>query len=179
MGIHPYPTELETVTTVKGCVELRVAPIRPEDATLERAFVDGLSEQSRYFRFMQHLPSLTPQMLARFTQVDYDRELALVALDDSSGTESIVAVVRYVANWDKESAEYAIALADAWQGRGLGYAMMKMLIERAHQRGFKRLVGSVLAINQAMLGVVKALGFVAQHDPDDRELMIVTLELAP
>jgi acetyltransferase len=155
-----------------------VRPIRPEDAEMEQTFVGGLSQQTRYFRFMQHLPSLTPQMLARFTQVDYDRELALVALDDSSGTDSIIAVVRYVANWDKESAEYAIVLADAWQGRGLGYAMMKMLIECARRRGFKRLVGSVLAINRAMLGVDKALGFVVQADPEDRELMIVTLELA-
>jgi len=179
MAIHPYPMELETEIKLRSGKSLRVRPIRPEDAEMEQAFVGGLSEQSRYFRFMQHLPSLTPQMLARFTQVDYDRELALVALDDSSGTESIVAVVRYVANWDKESAEYAIALADAWQGRGLGYAMMKMLIECARRRGFKRLVGSVLAINQSMLGVVEALGFVSQHGPDDRELMIVTLELAP
>src|SRR5450432_836792 len=179
MAIHPYPMELETEITLKDGVTLRVRPIRPEDAEMEQAFGGGLSEQSRYFRFMQHLPTLTPQMLARFTQVDYDRELALVALDDSSGTESIIAVVRYVANWDRESAEYAIVLADAWQGRGLGYAMMKMLIECARRRGFKRLVGSVLAINQAMLGVAKALGFVAQLDPDDRELMIVTLELSP
>ena len=63
------------------------------------------------------------------------------------------------------------------QGRGLGYAMMNMLIECARRRGFKRLVGSVLAINQSMLGLAKALGFVAQADPDDRELVIVTLEL--
>jgi acetyltransferase len=179
MAIHPYPMELETELKLKGGATLRVRPIRPEDAEMEQAFVGGLGEQSRYFRFMQHLPSLTPQMLARFTQVDYDRELALVALDDSSGTESIIAVARYVGYWDNESAEYAIVLADAWQGRGLGYAMMNMLIECARKRGFKRLVGSVLAINQSMLGVARALGFVAEPDPDDRELMIVTLELKP
>ncbi len=179
MAIHPYPVELETEIKLKSGETLRVRPIRPEDAEMEQKFVGGLSEQSRYFRFLQHLPSLTPQMLARFTQVDYDRELALVALDDSAGTESIVGVARFVANWDKESAEYAIALADAWQGRGLGHAMMKMLIECARRRGFKRLVGSVLGINQPMLGLDKALGFVVQPDPDDRELMLVTLELKP
>src|SRR5258705_3753849 len=179
MAIHPYPMELETEIKLKSGETLRVRPIRPEDAEMEQKFVGGLSEQSRYFRFLQHLPSLTPQMLARFTQVDYDRELALVALDESAGTESIVAVARYRATWDKENAEYAITLADAWQGRGLGYAMMKMLIECARRRGFKRLVGSVLVINQAMLGLDKALGFVAEHDPDDRELMIGTFELAP
>ncbi len=179
MAIHPYPIELETEITLKSGVALRVRPIRPEDAAMEEAFVGAMSEQSRYFRFMQHLRTLTPQMLARFTQVDYDRELALVALDDSSGTECIIAVARYVANWDKESAEFAIALADAWQGRGLGYAMMKMLIECARRRGFKRLVGSVLVINQAMLDLAEGLGFVAESDPDDRGQLIVTLELAP
>jgi acetyltransferase len=179
MAIHPYPVELETEIRLKDGVVLPVRPIRPEDAQMEQAFVGALSEQSRYYRFMQHLPSLTPQMLARFTQVDYDRELALVALDDSSGTERIVAVARYVANWDKESAEFAIALADAWQGRGLGYAMMKMLIGCARERGFKRLIGSVLSVNQAMLGLARALGFVVDSDPEDRGLMIVTLELPP
>ncbi len=179
MAIHPYPIELETEIRLKGGVSLRVRPIQPEDATMEQAFVGALSEQSRYYRFMQHLPSLTPQMLARFTQVDYDRELALVALDDASGTDHIVGVVRYVANWDKESAEFAITIADAWQGRGLGYAMMKMLIECARRRGFKRLVGSVLAINRSMQGLAVALGFVVQPDPDDREQVIATLELTP
>jgi acetyltransferase len=179
MAIHPYPIELETEIRLKDGVVLPVRPIRPEDAQMEQAFVGALSEQSRYYRFMQHLPSLTPQMLARFTQVDYDRELALVALDDSSGTECIVAVARYVANLDKESAEFAIVLADAWQGRGLGAAMMKMLIGRARARGFKRLIGSVLAVNQAMIGLARALGFAVRSDPDDGELMIVTLELPP
>jgi acetyltransferase len=179
MAIHPYPSELETEIKLKSGVTLRVRPIRPEDAAMEEAFVGAMSEQSRYFRFMQHLRTLTPQMLARFTQVDYDRELALVALDNSSGTDCIIGVVRYVANWDKESAEFAIALADAWQGRGLGYAMMTMLIECARRRGFKRLVGSVLVVNQAMQALVKALGFVVAPDADDREQVIVTLELAP
>jgi acetyltransferase len=179
MAIHPYPNELETEIRLKDGVSLRVRPIRPEDAAMEQAFVGALSEESRYFRFMQHLPSLTPQMLARFTQVDYDRELALVALDDVSGTDQIVGVVRYVANWDKESAEFAIAIADAWQGRGLGYAMMTILIDCARRRGFTRLVGSVLAINRSMQRLAVALGFVVQPDPQDPEQVIATLELEP
>jgi acetyltransferase len=175
MAIHPYPVELETVLTLKGGATLRVRPIRPEDAAMERAFVAGLSDQSRYLRFMQHLPALTPQMLARFTQVDYDRELALIALDG----EAIVAVARYVANPDRESAEFAIAVADAWQGKGLAYALMRMLIRCAGRRGFKRLIGGVLAVNAPMLALATALGFVAEPDPDARDQFIVTLELAP
>ena len=177
MAIHPYPAELETELTPKSGQSLRVRPIRPEDAAMEQAFVAALSEQSRYMRFMQHLRGLTPQMLERFTQVDYDRELALVALDESTDPEAIVAVVRYVANWDRESAEFAIVVADAWQGRGVGVALMRMLIDCARKRGFRRLVGSVLAINAPMLRLMQALGFVVEADPDDRDQVIVTLEL--
>jgi len=179
MAIHPYPAELDTELKLKSGVSLRVRPIRPEDAAMEQAFVAGLSERSRYMRFMQHLPGLTPQMLERFTQVDYDRELALVALDDAAGQETIVAVARYVANWDRESAEFAIVIADAWHGRGLGSALMRMLIACARKRGFRRLVGSVLAINASMLALMKALGFVVVKDPDDRDQVIATLELRP
>jgi len=177
MAIHPYPVELETELTLKSGASLRVRPIRPEDAAMEQAFVGALSERSRYMRFMQHLPGLTPQMLERFTQVDYDRELALVALDETVDPETIVAVARYVANWDRESAEFAIVVADDWQGRGLGFALMRMLIACARKRGFRRLVGSVLTINASMVALMKALGFVVEADPDDRDQVIVTLEL--
>ncbi|MEO8741050.1 MAG: GNAT family N-acetyltransferase [Casimicrobiaceae bacterium] len=177
MAIHPYPAELETELPLEAGVSLRVRPIRPEDAAMEQAFVAALSERSRYLRFMQHLPGLTPQMLERFTQVDYDRELALIALDETASPETIVAVARYVANWDRESAEFAIVVADDWQGRGLGFALMRLLINCARKRGFRRLVGSVLAINAPMLGLMTALGFVVATDPNDRDQVIVTLEL--
>ena len=80
MAIHPYPAELEEDFALRDGTRLRVRPIRPEDAEREKRFFDGLSERSRYQRFMQYLPQLPPRMLARFTQLDYDRELALVAL---------------------------------------------------------------------------------------------------
>ena len=177
MAIHPYPAELETTLSLRDGTRLQVRPIRPEDAERERKFVAGLSDQSRYLRFMQHLPALTPQMLARFTQVDYDRELALIALDRARGREKIIAVARYVGNPDRESAEFAIVVADAWQSRGLGRSLLRLLIERAKKRGFARLVGNVLSINTGMLDLVAKLGFHRAIDPDDREQVIVTLEL--
>jgi acetyltransferase len=177
MAIHPYPVELETSLRLPSGAVLKLRPIRPEDADLERAFVANMSEQSRFRRFMQHLPALTPQMLARFTQVDYDRELALIALDGAPPAEAIVAVARYVANPDHESAEFAIAVADAWHGRGLGRATMRALIACAKKRGFRRLVGIVLATNEPMLALSRKLGFVAQRDPEDPDQIIVTLQL--
>ncbi|HTR56792.1 MAG TPA: GNAT family N-acetyltransferase [Casimicrobiaceae bacterium] len=179
MAIHPYPVELETTLSLRDGTRLRVRPIRPEDADRERAFVAGLSDESRYLRFMQHLPQLTPRMLARFTQVDYDRELALIALDRARGKERIIAVARYVGNPDRESAEFAIVVADAWHGRGVGRALMQLLIACAKRRGFSRLVGNVLTINKSMLDFVSGLGFHREKDPDDPEQVIVTLELGP
>ncbi|HTP47316.1 MAG TPA: GNAT family N-acetyltransferase [Casimicrobiaceae bacterium] len=177
MAIHPYPAELETTVSLRDGTRLQVRPIRPEDADLERAFVAGLSEETRYRRFMQNLPQLTPQMLARFTQVDYDRELALIALGSVRRRERILGVVRYVANPDRESAEFAVVVSDAWQGRGLGRALMELLIARARARGYSQLVGNVLAVNAPMLGLAASLGFAHAMDPEDPEQIIVTLDL--
>jgi len=116
-------------------------------------------------------------MLARFTQVDYDRELALIALDGRRRGEKIVAVARYVANPDAESAEFAVVVADALHRHGLGPAIMRLLIACARKRGFRRLVGTVLATNAPMLAMIGRLGFEARPDPNDREQVIATLEL--
>ena len=178
MAIHPYPVELETTVTLRDGSLLRVRPIRPEDAAAERAFVASLSDESRYLRFMHHLHELTPQMLARFTQVDYDRELALVALTGKPGAEQIVGVARYVANPDRESAEFAIVVADVWQGKGLGRALMGKLIASAKRRGFRRLVGAILGINASMQKLVRTLGFRLRTDPDDAEQLLTELELS-
>ena len=103
MAIHPYPVELEGTITLRDGTVLALRPVRPEDAEIERAFVAGLSEETRYYRFFYRLHELTPAMIGRFTQVDYDRELALLALTDdaqSPGGQSIVGIARYIANPD-------------------------------------------------------------------------------
>ena len=177
MAIHPYPAELETALTTHDGRKLRVRPIRPEDAAAEQAFVSGLSEETRYRRFMHHLHELTPQMLARFTQVDYDRELALVALATTPQGQSIVGVARYVTTPDAETAEFAVVVADELQGKGTGRGLMRLLISAARRRGLKRLIGYVLAANTPMLKLMAALGFETRPDPGDREQVIVTLDL--
>ena len=181
MAIHPYPAELAGTITARDGTTLQVRAIRPEDAVLEQRFVAGLSEESRYFRFFYRLHELTPQMLARFTQVDYDREMALVALApdaDAEGGRSFVAVARYIANPDGESAEFAIVVADAWQGRGIARKLMERLIACARKRRLARLEGAVLRANPTMLRFVAAMGFTMADDPDDPDQVIVTLVLA-
>jgi acetyltransferase len=179
MAIDPDPTKLETTLTLKDGRTVRVRPIRAEDAAMDRAFFAGLSEQSRYMRFMQHLAELTPRLVKQFTQIDETREMALVALDDSSGIEALVAVARYVAETGNqgETAEFAIVIADAWQGHGLGRALMTRLIDGARRHGLRTLVGSVLAVNAPMRALATALGFAMHVDPDDARHVVATLEL--
>ncbi len=179
MAIHPYPVELMTDVTLDDGARLHVRPIRPEDAALERAFVASLSEKTRYFRFFYQLNELTPQMLARFTQVDYDREMALVAIDEAGGAPVFVGVARYSMTPGGESAEFAVVIADAWQDRGVGRMLMGRLTACAKARGLRRLEGSVLRGNHAMLRFTAAFGFATHDDPDDPDVVDVVLELAP
>jgi acetyltransferase len=178
MAIHPYPIELVGDAALRDGTVLHVRPIRPEDAELERAFVNGLSEQSRYFRFFYRLHEITPAMLARFTQVDYDREMALVAVEDAAGGGSAFAgVARYIANPDEESAEFAVVVGDAWQGKGVGRLLMGRLIDCAKRRGFARLEGAVLRGNANMRAFCEALGFVTHEDPHEPEQVVMVLDL--
>ena len=179
MAIHPYPVELVTDVTLRDGTKLHLRPIRPEDAALERAFVASLSEETRYFRFFYQLNELSPAMLARFTQVDYDREMALVAIDEAKGGRAIVGVARYTMDPGRESAEFAIVVADAWQQRGVGRLLMGELVACARGRGLARIEGSVLRSNRNMLRFTESLGFAARDDPEDPELVDVVLELVP
>jgi acetyltransferase len=156
MAIHPYPAELEGEIALRDGRAVRVRPIRPEDVGRETRFVDGLSERSRYQRFMGYLPHLTPRMLARFTQLDYDRELALVAIWEGE----FIAVGRYAPNQDGVTAEFALTVADAWQGKGLGQALLQRLCEAARAAGYEALVGEILQANREMLELAAHLGFV-------------------
>jgi acetyltransferase len=166
LAIHPYPEEMEATVRLPGGEWVKIRPIRPEDATLEQDFVAALSSESMHFRFQSALKSLTPAMLARFTQIDYDREMALVAVLEEHGAEREIAVARYITMPDGKTCEYAIVIADAWQGRGLGRILMSAIIETARARGLETMVGWVLASNTAMLGLCAELGFVQVPDDD-------------
>jgi len=177
MAIHPYPTELITTWRLADGSSASLRPIRPEDAEMEQEFVKNLSDNSRYFRFMNSVRELTPAMLARFTQIDYDREMAFVAVREEGGREIEIGVARYVANPDAQTCEFAIVVAEAWHGKGLGRRMLERLIEVARSRGLKAMVGHVLAVNQSMLALCGKLGFEVSDHPDDGTLKRVTLIL--
>lgn len=178
MAIHPYPVELIGDVVLADGALVHVRPIRPEDATLEQAFVHKLSDRTRHYRFFYRLNELTPQMLARFTQVDYDRELALVAMVDAGTNPAFVGVARYIANSDRTSAEFAVVVADAWQRRGVARVLMRGLVVCAKRRGIERLTGAILRINEPMLAFVRTLGFAIEDDPEDPGQVNAILTLA-
>jgi acetyltransferase len=160
MAIHPYPTHLESRMQLPEGIDLILRPIRPEDAEIEQAFVRGLSSESKYFRFVSALQELSPSMLARFTQIDYDREMALIAVLEEDHRETEVGVARYIINPDGESCEFALVITDQWQHKGIGHKIMDALMDIARDKGLKTMEGDVLASNRSMLSLVTSLGFV-------------------
>jgi acetyltransferase len=177
MAIHPYPTHLESRWQLADGTDIFIRPIRPEDAEIEAAFVRDLSPRAKYFRFMHTLRELSTEMLVRFTQLDYDRELALLAVVAEGGKEIEIAVARYGINRDAESCEFAIAVADAWQAKGIGQRLMTTLMEAAKARGIRLMEGEVLAENTAMLDLMLHLGFSSRTHPQSAEVVMVTKEL--
>jgi acetyltransferase len=177
MAIHPYPARLVSIWQPPEGELVTIRPIRPEDAEMEQDFVRRLSPESRRFRFMDTLRELTPAMLVRFTQIDYDREMAFVATIQRDGREVEVGVCRYITNPDGVTCEYAIVVADDWQRRGLGRRMMGQLIEVARRRGLEAMVGHVMNGNLGMLELCQQLGFVVSDTSDDPSVKRVTLAL--
>lgn len=177
MAIHPYPSDLVARWQLTDGTDITLRPIRAEDAEMLQDFVRGMSEQSRYFRFMETLHELSPTLLARFTQIDYDREMALLATTRGEHQEILLGVARYVINPDGTSCEFALAVADAWQGHGIGHKLMDALMDVARSKGITTMEGEVLAENRAMLDLASTLGFTMQSHPADPGLKIITRRL--
>jgi acetyltransferase len=178
MAIHPYPPELETSWQLPDGTDVSVRPIRPEDAEIEQDFVENLSAESKYFRFMQSMDKLTPLMLARFTQIDYDREMALVAvIKEHTPQARILGVARYVSNPDKQSCEFALTVADEWQKKGIGRQLMQRLMNVARARGIEIMEGEVLSNNSKMLRLCERLGFRTVRGGEDPDVVSVRRHL--
>jgi acetyltransferase len=155
----PNPSELTWRWSLPDGTKIVIRPIRPEDRQIEQEFVRNLSGESRYFRFMSAINELSESMLNRFTKIDYDRELALIAVVTENAHETEIAVARYVKNPDRRSCEFAVVVADAWHHRGIGTKLMKCLMQAARARGLQVMEGFVLSSNHQMLALMQALGF--------------------
>lgn len=173
MAIHPYPAHMRHTFQARDGSEIVIRPIRPEDAEIEQAFVRNLSDASRYLRFMATLKELTREALVRFTQIDYDREMALIAVTERGGEEVQVGVARYTITPDGEGCEFAIVVADEVQGTGLGSRMLRSLMEAARARGLHEMVGETLSTNDPMRALAERMGFRVRTSPDDPTILLM------
>ena len=180
-AILPYPSALEQRLTLADGSALLARPVRPEDAPeFERFFLRLRPEdiQHRFFAAMKALPA---QLLARLTQIDYDREMAFVVLPppESGIADDGYGVVRISADPDNERAEFAVIVRSDWQGRGLGRRLMELIIDYARARGLREIWGMILQENVGMIALVRRLGFTVRVDRDDPSLVTATLAVRP
>lgn len=167
--ISPYPNQHEYRTTTGEGVDIFVRPIKPEDAPLLVDLFDSLSPRSIYYRFMSPIKSLSHKMLARFTQIDYDREIALVAIQETDGTERMLGVARVMTAPGEEESEFAILVGDVWQGKGIGAELLQRCLDISKEQGIRKVKGFVLAENRNMLALGRKIGFKMERIPGAAE----------
>ena len=172
-ALRPYPAQWDRPETLPDGSTVRVRPVLPQDAALYEAFFDRLTDQDRRFRFMSAINQLSQSQIARFTQVDYARAMAFVAIDPEDG--SLMGVSRLAADPDGERAEYAVIARSDLKGKGLGRALMTRLLDYAAAEGIGEIWGYVDIRNEAMQALCAKLGFRHRTDPDDREHVIVSV----
>jgi acetyltransferase len=166
LAIRPYPKELEESVQVDG-LELMLRPIRPEDEPKHKEFLDALDPRDVRFRFFGSIRNFEHSQLARLTQIDYDREMAFIAVESPNGSARTLGVVRIVCDPDNHEAEFAIIVHSDVKGRGLGRALMNKMIAYSRGRGTRWLVGEVLAENRSMLNLSASLGFLSKRVPGE------------
>jgi acetyltransferase len=174
LAIAPYPKELETAETLRDGTVLGLRPLRPEDEPMLHDLAAHMSHEDLRLRFFTPVQGLTHAVAARLSQLDYDRELALLAERDGTA----LGVVHFFADPDKLRAEYAIAVRSDWKGHGVGFLLMTRLINIARQRGIGELVGEVLRENEPMLQMCRELDFAIAPQPADPAIMHVRKILA-
>lgn len=160
LAIRPYPTELEEGAWLKDQSHVLLRPIRPEDEPAHKQFVLKVSDEDRYKRFFADVGELGHEELARMTQIDYDREMAFVAVgQDGAFSQQILGVVRAISNPDQSDAEFAILVRSDMKGLGLGKLMMEKIVRYARERGIGQLSGMTMPSNRGMINLAKRLGF--------------------
>lgn len=172
LAIRPYPKELEETLTFDGR-EVLLRPIRPEDEPAHRNFFEKLSPDDLRFRFFTVFRTIPHTQLARYTQIDYERQMAFVAVGtEADGTPVTLGVVRADSDPDNQTAEFAIIVRSDVKGRGLGELLMNKLIAYCRQRGTREMVGYVLPENRRMLALARRLGFESEPMADDEVIQV-------
>lgn len=180
LSVSPYPRELEREIRLDDGTALHLRPIRPEDETPLAEMVALCAPEDIRMRFFGHLKGFPHEMAARLSQIDYDREMAFIAVEPGAefGAGPIFGVVRIVGDPEHEAAEYAILVRTDMKGRGLGYRLMQEIIAHAGEAGYRTIFGHVLRENLGMLRMAKDLGFAIAPDPNDTETVHAALALS-
>jgi acetyltransferase len=174
-AIRPYPSQWQRHLVLGDGWRIFVRPIKPDDESLIHGLLVHVSKEDLRLRFFDSIREFSHQFVARLTQIDYAREMALVAVDEAG--DEILGVVRLYSGSSHETGEYAILLRSDLKGKGLGWALMQLIIEYAKSEGLKRIVGQILQENSVMLKMCRELGFDIKTDTEDRGLYDVTLTL--
>ena len=175
--LNSYPAHLSQTWILSSGESLRVRPVRHDDGELEEAFVRALSLESRYQRMLSGGTKVTPEWIESMTHIDYHRHMAFAVTTVSDGVEKFVGVGRYVVDASTLTADVALVLADAWQGRGLGRRLFTTLLDHAQTAGVREAVGVVLATNVAMLRLVRSMGFAVTAEPGDATVVRIRRDL--
>ncbi len=172
LAIPPYPDEWVSAWRTVGGEALTIRPIRPEDAEAQAAFFARLTPEDIRFRFFSAIRELAPQQVARMTQIDYDREMAFVAMHAPAGEpEEMLGVARLIREPDAPRGEFAVIVDPAMKGQGLGRHLMERVFAWARAQGIAEVFGHVLADNAPMLAFVRRLGFRVTRSAEDEEVM--------
>ena len=175
LAIRPYPNRWEATVETLGGMRILLRPIRPTDETFYAAFLQKLSVEDIRFRFLSPRKEFSHAAVARFTQIDYARAMAFVALAEDQ--QELLGVARLAADPDYTRAEYAVIVRSDLKGRGIGWALMRHLIRYAESDGLHDLHGDVLAGNERMLKMCRELGFDIAANSEDLSLRKVNLRL--
>ena len=175
--IHRYPVDLIDVVWLAGGERVVIRPVLPQDEDLTTAYFRGLSAPARYNRFMMSMRELPSELMRRLAQVDYANHLALVAEVFADGHETVVAEARYVRCEDASVAEFAVSVAEPWQGKKLASLLLGKLADRAAAEGVRRMVGQTLAGNIRRLALARKAGFTIRRSAEVRGLMLLERQL--
>jgi acetyltransferase len=158
---------------------ISIRPMQPEDLDIETEFVEGWSAETRYNRLFSAGSFTSPERLKQITRIDYTRDMALIATLMLEDREVQIGVARYVLRDDNKTCEFALTVADAWQHRGIGRALMHQLMDGAAAAGIETIVGDILASNAPMLHFMRSLGFSVKAATDGPEIRRVSKRLSP
>jgi acetyltransferase len=175
LAIAPYPKHLESAGAARDGTLLTLRPVRPDDEPLLQDLFAHMTREDQRLRFFAPMRQLSHSLAARLSQIDYDREMALLAQHDGA----TIGIVRYFADPDRLSAEYAVAVRSDWKGRGIGHLLMTRIIEVARAAGIGELFGEVLYENKPMLAMCRTLGFTVAANPSEASVATVRKQLAP